>query len=455
MTTAGRERFFLLIGSTWQREAATNKLRATGTPYKWKRLDSGPSNWESVLSILHEPSLAGVIGRLNNQVYESIASPHYKDIAAPLFQSMGNVAHVMYVHEAILTGEYPVEPEDYEDGSEEYWAAMERRYSFIPPSKEVRDTVAELFARYRINVVPYRTNAEVSVLASAFIDDHEKNLLFRVYVPSGRLYADEADRLLSLFQDWLNRVGRHHVRQGGYRTAAGEVYEFFGDPALASGQLTEEFDNFSGFLDLCMEDASAAIENLSRTGIDLRSAGSIVARFGKEGRRLQLDLRQQREARMLEIRHALESELVESSNEAVMPHINNLIDSFIPNPGNSAPMDLLALASPGQSSIAPAQITINQQYINKVQGTVISSIQGVANLNPEARDLLELVERFGGQDKVELRSAVLELEDEGARKDEKLLAKHRLRGFLIQLGGKVEDTALTLLQSYLQHKFGL
>jgi 5-methylcytosine-specific restriction protein B len=36
--------------------------------------------------------------------------------------------------------------------------------------------------------------------------DDKPGLLFRVYVPSGRLYASEADKMLSLFRDWVSGV---------------------------------------------------------------------------------------------------------------------------------------------------------------------------------------------------------------------------------------------------------
>jgi len=167
-----------------------------------------------------------VIGKLSSHVYDLIASPEYEEIAEPLFRSLGKVPLVMFVHEAILSGEPPPLVDDYEEGSDEYYVAVERRYFFQPPSERVRDAVSELFTTCGVNVVTYKTNAELSILSSAFVGDSEKNLLFRVYIPSGRLYAAEADKLLSLFQDWLNRVGRYNVRQGGYRTTAGEVYEF-------------------------------------------------------------------------------------------------------------------------------------------------------------------------------------------------------------------------------------
>ncbi|GAA3301815.1 hypothetical protein GCM10020295_45960 [Streptomyces cinereospinus] len=92
-----------------------------------------------------------------------------------------------------------------------------------------------------MEVTPYKTNAELSVLTASFIDDHEKNLLFRVYVPASRLYATEADRLINLFHEWLSRTGNHPVRQDGYRTPSGQVYEFYGDDSLTPASLQVNF----------------------------------------------------------------------------------------------------------------------------------------------------------------------------------------------------------------------
>ncbi len=112
-----QERFFLLIGTAWLRDPATDKLRVSGIPYRWKRLDSSPENWKSILLLLHNPSIMGVIGRLSGHVYSLIASPAYQEVAEPFFHALGNVAHVMFVHEALLKGEAPESLDDYEEGS--------------------------------------------------------------------------------------------------------------------------------------------------------------------------------------------------------------------------------------------------------------------------------------------------------------------------------------------------
>jgi hypothetical protein len=453
MTANAREQFFLLMGPTWKDEAVTDKLRASGISYEWKRLNSSPHNWESILSLVQQPSLIGVVAKLGPNVYDLIATSAYSDIAWQLFQAIGSAPNAIFVHEDILREHSELTYD--EDDVGKYLTVTELRQQFPLPNHNVREVVNELFEVCRVNIVPYRTNAELSVLASAFIDDHEKNLLFRVYVPSGRLFAAEADKLLSLFQDWLNRVGRHNVRQGGYRTSAGEVYEFFGDSTLAGGELSREFDDFSGFLDLCIEDAAAAGALLSQAGIDRSSASDMVMRYGKEVRRLHLDLRQQRESRMLAIRHTLESELVEVGNESFVPYIDDLIDSMVPGAQDVNPMRLLTLTPSEPSSLPTASVTINQQVINTVSGAVIQNVQGTVNLGPEAKELLKLAAQFGGQNAALLESAVHELEDQNARVSDRLGARSRLKGFLIQLGGKIEDTALAVLQNYVQSRIGL
>jgi hypothetical protein len=158
---------------------------------------------------------------------------------------------------------------------------------------------------------------------------------------------------------------------------------------------------------------------------------------------------------MLAIRHTLESELVEVGNESFVPYIDDLIDSMVPGAQDVNPMRLLTLTPSEPSSLPTASVTINQQVINTVSGAVIQNVQGTVNLGPEAKELLKLAAQFGGQNAAVLESAVHELEDQNARVSDRLGARSRLKGFLIQLGGKIEDTALAVLQNYVQSRIGL
>ena len=449
--SAGTGRFFLFMGTTWYSDAAADKVKASGISARRKVLYSSPENWETILPILARPMIMGAVVKLTPAIYRMAADSSYREVARRLFEALGAVPHVVFVHQSILAGRDTRLPDllgEDDDEDAEQW----RSQVFRLPDEEVRAIVGGFLEEYGINIIPHETNAEMSVLATAFIDDNERNLLFRVYVPSGRLYAAEADKLLSLFRDWLGSVGRHSVRQDGYRTAAGQVYEFFGDESLHRTEISREFDAFSEFLTACVQDPAAATVTLSGVGLDRGTAEAMVARYGKEVRRLQLDIRQERESRLLAIRHGLEAELLDVGLDAppTWTEIDKMIDSLVPGTGDLRPMRLLTLSS--AASTAPVTLNVSQNVINAVHSTVVQSVHGTANLGASAKELLNLVSQFGGAEAAALESAVHEFEDPDARPAERLSAKQKLRAFLFQLGDKVEGAALQLLERYLETK---
>ncbi|MEE1805625.1 hypothetical protein [Streptomyces sp. BE133] len=446
-------KFFLFIGSSTS-DAAVSKLKTANVHYRIKRLESYPENWQKIIDLLEDPLLVGVVAKITGSVYGLIDRSDYAECAPRLLEALGKTNHVAFIHETILLGEDEVDSTDVpQDDEYEEWTREDfyREYFRNPPA-EVRERVESLLHAQNIQVTPFKTNAEVSVLAASFIDDHDKNLLFRIYVPSSRIYAGEADKLIGLFREWLARVGKHGVRQDGYRTGAGQVYEFFGDETLDSASLRREFSDFSTFLTMCAEDPSAAAAELSALVPDRRDAADIVSRYGKEARRLQIDLRQERESRMLAIRHRIESDFLEISHSAEFPwgQIDEFINSSIP--AASSPMHILSLSATG---VSPVTVNVNQQIIHAVESTIVQNVQGTVHLGPEAKELLSLIERFGGDDAQTLESAVHEVEDDDARLAERLGAKQRLKAFLARNREAAEGVAVGALLKYLESKFGI
>jgi hypothetical protein len=381
-------------------------------------------------------------------------SAEYGEVAPALLTAIGRVRHVAFVHETVLSGDAEAPESDavsiFDDEEDDSYYNYFVNHYFTPPPDDIRLPVNQLFEDKGLNVVPYRTNAEMSVLSAAFIEDNEKNLLFRLYVPTGRIYAGESDKLLSMFRDWLTQVKRQRVRQGGYRTGSGQVFEFFGDDTVTPSELTTEFDVFSRFVELCVDDPDVAREQLSAAGVEDTVAEDIVWRYGKETRRLHLDLKHARETRLLSIRQRLESELVDvlDNDSPEWDEIDRILEVSVPGTASVARVLTPGVAIPGRQS---GHVTINQQIINSVQGNVLQGLQGTVHIGPLAQELLELVTQFGGPDASALESAIHELEDDDARHADRLRAKQRLKGFLIKVGGKLEDTALRALQTYIEN----
>jgi hypothetical protein len=287
-------------------------------------------------------------------------------------------------------------------------------------------------------------------------DNDQTGLILRVYIPSERLYAAEADKLLSLFRDWFMTVRGPGIRQAGYRTASGQMYEFFADASVSKVELREEFNSFSSFLTLCSADPSVAADMLVQTGLKHDVSADFVTRFVREVCRLQIDLTHERERRILTIRHSLEEQLFNHGVElqaTLSAQLNALIETLVPGPFAS---DSLMLLTDPQSArtLPPVTVNISQQFINAMESSIIQNVQGTVHLEPKAKELLALIGRFGGQEAPLLEAAVHELEDADARPADRSAAKRLLKKFIGQIAGTVHDVGLDLLEKYLESKVG-
>ena len=315
--------------------------------------------------------------------------------------------------------------------------------------------VNRLLRDHGLNVVPYERNADLTVVATEFLKDALEELLFRVYVPMGRLWANELDRLLQLFRDYLLQTGRKGVRLEQTRTDRGIAYEFHGDYSPGSPALSEDFHDFSRFLDLCVSDPGKAEELLRKMGVEAAEVVEILTRYSKEAKRLQTDLKHDRERNLLNMRHRLESELTDAlPGPQDWALINRLVEQAMP----SAVIDntyALGEAQQGGRSKSQVTVNVNPQIINTVNGMVAHEISGNLNLSQNDKELLELIKAHAGNRAGELTSAVHELSDPGIPKPTRLSGGQKLKAFLYSIAPKAGGVALSVLQEYIEHKIGL
>lgn len=456
--------YFLFVGSV-DTESATTRLRASGAIYHKKLLSSKPENWTKIVDMMTSPRCRGALVALRASDYAAICRPKYEAAAHALLDALADRPHVILVHEAVfLTDEQRAAtdgppdtassidttpaPEDQDEHDDFFGMTKEEFFGSI--SDDVRASVNTMLRERQLNVFPYRTNVERSIIASGFLEDNERHLLFRLYVPSGRLYAQEAEALLGLFREWLGQTGRSRVRQEGYSTAAGQVFEFFSAEGQPEGGLSRYFEDFSSFLGDCVATPEAAIAQLSANGVTETAATIIVSRFATRARRLSLDLKQRREERMLSLKHELENAVLEVDG-LKGGYLTTVLDELLPPPAAIGVIEGPKLG-PGHSLTVN---NINPQFINAVAGSVVQNVAGTVNLGAEAKQLLELVATFGGHERAQLETAVHELEDDGARGSERVAARGRLKRFLADLGNRGLGVGLDVLQKYVEHKVGV
>ena len=477
--------FFLFLGSA-DSESATTRLRAGGAFYRKKLLSSRPENWREITSMVTSPHNLGTLVMLTGADYSTICSDSHSTVAQSLLDALMNRPHVIFVHEAVFLTDQQrkdAEPQDSsrteffaalpifdDDDDEEFFGNSRGLFRTIPD--ELRQNVNAMLRDRGLQVLPYRTNVERSIMAGSFLEDHERHLLFRFYVPSGKLYAQEFEALLGLFREWLTQTGHQGVRQESHSTKAGQVFEFFSSEGVSSsGGIAVYLEQFSKFLEDCSSRPDVAVLQLTGAGVDSAAAGRVVARFATQVRRLNLDLKQRREERVLALKHELENLYLEIEG-LHGAELDAMLDALIPEGASAGAILPIATersitrgtkvpkpprAGVDGMEVAPA-ITVNnyhQQFINQVEGSVLQSVQGTVNLGPEARQLLDLVAEFGGDERRQLESAVHELEDDGVRPTDRIAARGRLKRFLADVGNRGLGVGLAILQKYVEHKIGI
>lgn len=469
---------FLFVGRSTT-DGALSKLKTYGIRYEHKLLESSPDNWRKISKSIRNPEIKGVIAKFSLPNLNCLADPGYKDEAAEMLRALGSSRHLVLIFEGILRGEpntydfltpystltYGILPEEDRDGHDEHellpnpeYERILRRHDaqyLIDLSEDKRAAIFATFEDAGVNIVPYRTNAQMSLLTTDFVDETEHDLLFRVYVPRGRLYAAEAARMLDLFRDWLNQTGHARVRQSGYDTVAGSVYELFGDGDLTVAGLSNKFLDFERFLDQCVNDPESARTNLISKGVSPDPADALVARHAKEARRISLDLAHQRERRILELRQQYEVELDEliATDPRSRQGLHSIIESRVPSALN--PLRATLAMDGDASGNRDRNITINQQIINAVNSSIINNVAGIADLGSDAAEVISLMQSFGGAHRTQLESAVYELEDPNAKAEDRLGAGQRIKAFLFKVAPSIGKAALEVGQKYVDSKLGL
>lgn len=445
-------RIYLAIGSVLS-ESVTTKISTAGAEYVAKVLFSSPVNWWRIVALLKRADLAGAIVKLTRKDFERISKDQYAEVANALFEELAKKPYLLLVHEAVMSppdleltvGE--AVSDDWDDGS---WNDQVANHYFGTLSSEIRTHVQELLTKHGLTVSTYKRNTEASILAASFVEDAQSNLLFRIYVPSGRLYEDELARLLDLFHDWLGAVKGQTVRQGGYKTPSGRVIEFYGESGTTPATVNIELNEFARFLSL-LDDAKSAERMLQDLGLERRRAADLVAEYAKQARRVLLDTKHERVRRTLAIQQQLESELVDELPSVPAAEIAGWVEQLIP----MSPFASSSLTRSLSSHATPApRVIVQQQIFHHVEGVVAQNVNGSVALGTPADQLIQLVRELGGESMNELEAATRELSDSGAPTSARISARQRLKDFLLRNGQRMEAAAFQTLWRWLEGQIG-
>jgi hypothetical protein len=380
-----------------------------------------------------------VVGKFTEHILGYFLDDDYKEVAKRLIENILRKKHIIFVYSDNYHGYF-----NFNDGYVSPDEAKNPKTEFDHRLKDLIDG----FNKQDLNISVYETLVDLEISSQSFIDNISQGLLLRFYIPNDKFGSSELDKFIILFKDFISTVTNKSINITQNRTKYGITCTLFSDTAeIKHDDLYKMFDDFTKFMELCLNNPEAAAEILISNDIPQERVSFLITKHMKEAKRILLDLKQDKERRLLSTRQNLESELLE---EYLGDELNKKIESLVPNV--SGIVDLLH-----EKKIENLQININPQIIHKVEGVVAKEFNGSVVFNEEDDQLKEIIQKYSASaaQSAELISALYEMKDAEISSKDKKVATSKLKNFVLKVGEKIGDVAFDLLTKYLEKKMGM
>jgi hypothetical protein len=459
-------------------------IEATGRQPVVKQFWSLPSNWEAIINIANAESNnpdSQVLCRITERTLFRACLPQYIDVFARLCEAISDLRHQIYMYQDNLEGQFNIltqsEPDymyydenpqdapstdDLKSGKHAFGARISKiselcsQFAYAQGPDVMLAEMARLvrkLAGSNLQLVPYSTTRGMIASAQTFLREGAEGLIMRLYLPNEKLWGEELDRLLTLFQDYLVRVGGMAIRLSQTRTQHGTSFNFYShDQSLTKGTFSSELAGFNDFLSTCMQDPDKAEAILRAAQIPDATVRDIVTRYSRDARRIVLDMNYARKRAIDDVEYRLKSELLDiASFQGANDLAQQIIYQSLPNVNQQGLLTNFA-SFPTAPALTVNTVQINNaQFIASAQGIIAGVINGNITYNEHDNKLIDLIDRLTDSiESVELKSALDELKDTTAPATERQSCWQKLQGFVRKHSGKIEDITVKVLSSYLE-----
>ncbi|MEH1009547.1 hypothetical protein VDP25_17545 [Winogradskyella sp. ECml5-4] len=456
-----------LILDKIDRGTITTTLQTNGYYRKLKILSSSVKNWESICEFLEEDveNEIIIIAKFTEHTLFRMCIPEYKDVVERLFALLKERKHIIFIYKDNLVGNFSyfqsvdIKESVFEVDEEDdyiYYSqtGLENFLNFHNVDESESDYLNRVIALIkRINLeltaLPYEKLIDVEISGQNFIENIAEGLLFRIYVPNDRIWSSEFDKFITLFRDYASNVANEELKITQNRTDLGIVCSLYSvNKDISESEINDLYKEFTAFMDLCSSNPKEAEKLINELDISVPKKQSILKKYVKESQRLLLDIKQEREIKIISIKHKLQSELQEYE---LSKDVLEYIESAVPSSNSTKNLTF------GNQTIQNQTILVNPQIINKVDGIVTNELNGNINFSPEEQLLNKLIEKFSNNlsEATELQTSLYELKDNGSSQEKKRGAWQKLYGFLGKVGDKVGDVGVALLTKYLEQQVGM
>ena len=452
------EKIALLLNHV-DRGAVLTSLQANNYYRTLKLLNTSSKNWESICRILENDTENEilVLAKFTESALFRMCLPEYLSIAKRMFELIKSKRHLIFIYKSNLYGEFSYfkNETDFFDfpDNDTFYHADARLDAWLKSNKVSQsdeDFLTLIRERIKVmndqlNVLPYEKLIDMEIASQNFIEHVAEGLIFRIYVPNDRIWSNEFDKFIILFRDYASSVANEELKITQNRTDSGTICSLYSiNKNFEPEKMNELYNEFTSFMDLCSSNTHEAEEIINNLSIDKIAKDKIIKKYVKESKRLLLDIRQEREVKLINIKHRLQNELQEIE---ISKELLEYINSSIPD---SESKNIIL----GSQVIQNQNFYINSQIIEKVDGIVANELNGNINLAPEEQQILKLIEKYSLDiaNATDLKTALYELKDTASTKEAKRSSWQKIYGFIGKVADKVGDVGVALLTKYIEQK---
>ncbi len=107
-----KQNIVLFLGNA-DREGVTAKLKAVGTLYKRKMLESRPENWLKIIDVFNDYDVTSVVFKLTNTGFNLLCLDEYKESREVLLSLIASKPNLILAHESLINGNKGNDHPDY------------------------------------------------------------------------------------------------------------------------------------------------------------------------------------------------------------------------------------------------------------------------------------------------------------------------------------------------------
>lgn len=433
-----------------------------------KLLNTSVKNWESICRILEKDveNEILVIGKFTENSLFRMCLPMYESVVKRLLNLIAKKRHLIFIYKSNLFGKFNYLQITDDEGNATYTDENTGDVYYYNDDKLERwlnsNGVCEEEEEYTekvnllvkeiinsLNILSYEKLIDIEISGQSFIENIAEGLLFRIYIPSERIWSSEFDKFINLFRDYASNIANKELKITQNKTDSGTVCSLYSvNKDLAENEINDLYKEFTAFMDVCTSNIDEAESIISKLDINIPQKQHILKKYIRESQRILLDIKQERELKIIAIKHRLQNELQEFD---LSDEINNYIERSISS------SDFSNNFIYGIQKVENQTIIIQPNIIDKVESVIISELNGNIKLNAEELEISKLIEKYSSNilENSELQTSLHELNDNGSSNDQKRSASQKIYSFLSKVADKVGDVGVALLSKYLEQKIGI